>query len=71
MRKKRMAEGIPIDGKTWADIRAAADSLGISARKIEEIAHGGALNCREELCAGTAARSAGTSTPKLRQPISM
>ncbi len=42
MRKKRMAEGIPIDGKTWADIRAAADSLDLGARKIEEIAHGGA-----------------------------
>jgi uncharacterized oxidoreductase len=41
-RKKRMAEGVPIDGKTWADIRTAADSLGIGARKIEEIAHGGA-----------------------------
>lgn len=39
-RKKRMAEGIPIDAKTWADIRAAADSLGIGARKIEEVAHG-------------------------------
>jgi hydroxycarboxylate dehydrogenase B len=40
MRAKRSAEGIPIDGKTWAEIRAAADSLGIGARRIEDLAHG-------------------------------
>lgn len=37
MRRRRVAEGIPIDGKTWSDIRAAADALGIGARRIEEL----------------------------------
>jgi len=40
MRKQRIADGIPIDAKTWADIRAAGESLGIGARKIEDIANG-------------------------------
>ncbi|MGH7327305.1 MAG: Ldh family oxidoreductase, partial [Polyangiaceae bacterium] len=38
MRRRRVAEGIPIDAKTWSDIRAAADALGIGARHIEELA---------------------------------
>jgi uncharacterized oxidoreductase len=38
MRKQRVTEGVPIDGKTWADIRAAADSLGLGARAVEDIA---------------------------------
>ena len=40
-RKRRTAEGIPIDAKTWSEIRSAADSLGIGARVIEDLAHGG------------------------------
>lgn len=38
MRRRRIAEGIPVDAKTWSDIRAAADALGIGARHIEELA---------------------------------
>jgi uncharacterized oxidoreductase len=40
MRAQRIASGIPIDARTWSDIRAAAESLGISAARIEELAHG-------------------------------
>jgi len=39
-RAQRTADGIPIDAKTWGDIRAAAESLGIPAARIEELAHG-------------------------------
>jgi uncharacterized oxidoreductase len=38
MRRRRAADGIPVDAKTWSDIRAAADALGIGARRIEELA---------------------------------
>jgi uncharacterized oxidoreductase len=37
MRRHRLADGIPIDAKTWGDIRAAAASLGIAAHRLEEM----------------------------------
>ena len=40
MRAKRFAEGIPIDAKTWGDIRSAGALLGIEPARIEELAHG-------------------------------
>ncbi|MGH7683745.1 MAG: Ldh family oxidoreductase, partial [Vulcanimicrobiaceae bacterium] len=40
MRAQRVANGIPIDAKTWSDIRAAAESLNIPGVKIEDLAHG-------------------------------
>lgn len=39
-RKRRVAQGIPIDAKTWSEIRSAADALGVGARTIEDLAHG-------------------------------
>lgn len=42
MRAHRVANGIPIDAKTWSDIRAAAESLSVPATRIEELAHGAA-----------------------------
>jgi uncharacterized oxidoreductase len=34
-RRRRAAEGIPIDDATWGDIRAAARSVGLSDAEIE------------------------------------
>ena len=42
MRARRVADGIPIDAKTWSDIRAAAVKLGLAASRIEDLAHGAA-----------------------------
>lgn len=39
-RKRRIENGIPIDAKTWSELRAAAESLGIAPRTIEDLAHG-------------------------------
>jgi LDH2 family malate/lactate/ureidoglycolate dehydrogenase len=36
-RAKRMAEGIAIDDKTWADMLDAARSVGIAAAAIDAI----------------------------------
>lgn len=41
-REQRLASGIPIDAKTWGDIRAAAHTLGVEPACIEELAHAGA-----------------------------
>jgi uncharacterized oxidoreductase len=38
---QRVANGIPVDAKTWSDIRAAAESLGVSSSRIEELARAG------------------------------
>jgi uncharacterized oxidoreductase len=38
MRAKRLAEGIPVDATTWAEILAAAGKLGVDAREIERAA---------------------------------
>ena len=38
MRRRRIDEGIPIDAKTWSDIRAAGEGLGIGAAQIEQLA---------------------------------
>lgn len=40
MRARRVADGIPIDAKTWSDIRAAGQLVGIEPARIEELAHG-------------------------------
>ena len=34
--EKRSAQGIEVDAKTWQDIRAAAESLGISAAELDQ-----------------------------------
>ena len=39
MKARRTAEGIPVDGTTWAQIRASAEALGVSGKHIEELAH--------------------------------
>jgi hydroxycarboxylate dehydrogenase B len=36
MRAHRVANGIPIDAKTWSDIRAAAESLSVPLSRLEE-----------------------------------
>jgi uncharacterized oxidoreductase len=37
MRAKRIIEGTPLDDTTWADIVAAAQSVGIDAARVNEI----------------------------------
>jgi uncharacterized oxidoreductase len=36
-KRKRLAEGIPIDDKTWADICAAAARVGVEPRRLSQI----------------------------------
>jgi uncharacterized oxidoreductase len=36
-RKARLGSGVTIDDKSWADLLAAADSVGVDARQIESI----------------------------------
>jgi len=39
-RQQRLADGIPIDEKTWADVIAAAESVGIDAAKAQAMIEG-------------------------------
>jgi uncharacterized oxidoreductase len=34
-RASRLASGVPLDDKTWADLVAAAASVGIDAKQVE------------------------------------
>jgi uncharacterized oxidoreductase len=39
-RAKREREGIPVDGETWNEIRAAAGKLGIASERVGSLARG-------------------------------
>jgi uncharacterized oxidoreductase len=38
MKAERSARGVPVDATTWAEILAAADKLGVGARRVDEAA---------------------------------
>jgi len=40
MRVRRLADGIPVDSVTWAEIVAAGAKVGVAEERIESVARG-------------------------------
>ena len=40
MRRARLADGIPVDAVTWAEIVAAGAKVGLAAARVEALARG-------------------------------